>query len=120
MEGGGMLSALLQEARPVSLENGLLVLAYPPSAAFSKRKAEDSVNANRVAEALRLVSGEPLAPRFELSDAPVTPIETEQPESVLSEEEVIERIKEVFGAEDVGASDQESNARRQDVSDSAH
>jgi DNA polymerase III subunit gamma/tau len=120
MEGGGMLSALLQEARPVSLEDGMLVLAYPPSAAFSKRKAEDSVNANRVAEALRLVSGEPLAPRFELSDTPVAPVETEQPESVLSEEEVIERIKEVFGAEDVEAPDEKSDAGRRDASDSAH
>jgi DNA polymerase III subunit gamma/tau len=101
MEGGGMLAALLQEARPVSLGNGLMVLSYPPSAAFSKRKAEDPVNADRVAEALRMVSGEPLAPQFELSDEPMGPAEPDQPESVLGEEEVIERIKEVFGAEDV-------------------
>jgi DNA polymerase III subunit gamma/tau len=101
MEGGGMLAALLQEARPVSLGEAGLVLSYPPSAAFSKRKAEDAANAERVAEALRMVSGEPLVPRFELSDAPMDPAGLEQPESVLSEEEVIERIKEVFGAEDV-------------------
>jgi hypothetical protein len=101
MEGGGMLAALLQEARPVSLGQSALVLSYPPSAAFSKRKAEDAANAERVAEALRMVSGEPLVPRFELSDAPVDPARLDQPESVLSEEEVIERIKEVFGAEDV-------------------
>jgi DNA polymerase-3 subunit gamma/tau len=101
MEGGGMLAALLQEARPVSLGESALVLSYPPSAAFSKRKAEDAANAERVAEALRMVSGEPLVPRFELSDAPVDPARLDQPESVLSEEEVIERIKEVFGAEDV-------------------
>jgi DNA polymerase-3 subunit gamma/tau len=100
-EGGVMLAALLQEARPVSLEEGLLVLSYPATAAFSKRKAESPTNRERVAEALRLVSGERLALRFELADGASDSPRLEQPESVLSEEEVIERIKEVFGAEDV-------------------
>ena len=53
-----MLAALLAEAQPVALEDGRLVLAYPASAAFSKRKVEDAApTSERVAEALRLVTG---------------------------------------------------------------
>jgi DNA polymerase-3 subunit gamma/tau len=102
MEGGGMLGALLDQARPLSLADGRLVLSYPPSAAFSKRKVEHPANKDRISDALRLVSGQRLAVQFELGDRPDEgPAGPEQPESVLSEEEIIERIKEVFGAEDV-------------------
>src|ERR671937_310034 len=34
-DGGAMLAALLEFARPVSVEDGRLVVSYPPSAAFS-------------------------------------------------------------------------------------
>src|SRR5436190_724039 len=40
-EGGEMLTALLADARPASLEEGELVLVYPQSASFSKRKIGD-------------------------------------------------------------------------------
>jgi DNA polymerase-3 subunit gamma/tau len=100
MDGGGMLAALLDKARPVALDGAQLVLSYPASAAFSKRKVEGQVNRERVAEALRQVAGESLALRLELSEED-GPDASELPESVLSEEEAIARIKEVFGAEDV-------------------
>ena len=56
-EGGEMLAALLAEARPVALEEDVLVLAYPASASFSKRKIEDRANGQRLGRALELVAG---------------------------------------------------------------
>ena len=67
-EGGEMLAALLADARPIALEDDVLVLSYPASASFSKRKIEDRANGERLAQALRLVSGRPLASRFEIHD----------------------------------------------------
>jgi hypothetical protein len=98
VEGGAMLAALLEESRPVSLQDGQLSVAYPQSAAFNKRKVEDPANRDRVAEALRLVTGQPLELQFELGGQGGG---GGQPEPALGEEELIERIKDVFGAEDV-------------------
>jgi hypothetical protein len=55
-----------------------------------------------VSEALALVAGHALILEFELSDEASLP-SSGRPESVLSEEEVIERIKEVFDAEDLSS-----------------
>jgi len=96
-EGGEMLAALLADARPVALEEDVLVLAYPASASFSKRKIEDRANGQRLGRALELVAGRPYSVRFELS-------EDEQAAAAaprLTEDEVIERMKSTFDAEDV-------------------
>jgi DNA polymerase III subunit gamma/tau len=103
IEGGAMLAALLSAARPVTLDDSRLVISYPPSAAFSKRKVEDPVNRDRIAGALKLVTGKALVLECQLSDEdpsaePGDPVTTGE---FLSEEELIERIKDVFDAEDV-------------------
>jgi DNA polymerase-3 subunit gamma/tau len=101
-EGGEMMAALLAEARPLALEEDLLVLSYPASASFSKRKIEDRANGERLSEALRLVSGRPLAARFEIHD---DDDEAEDhpgvPQVRLTEDELIARFKSEFDAEDV-------------------
>jgi DNA polymerase III subunit gamma/tau len=98
-EGGEMLAALLEGARPVALEDGRLVLSYPASAAFSKRKVESQVNQAHIAAALRHVTGQPLVPRFELSDEAESPGESFL--SLLTEEDAIAAFKTAFDAEDV-------------------
>ncbi len=96
-EGGEMLAALLADARPVALEEDVLVLAYPASASFSKRKIEDRANGQRLGRALELVAGRPYSVRFELSDE-------EQADAAaprLTEDEAYERMKSTFDAEEV-------------------
>ena len=61
-EGGEMLAALLADARPVALEEDVLVLAYPASASFSKRKIEDRANGERLGRALRAGRRAPATP----------------------------------------------------------
>ena len=97
-EGGEMLAALLDGARPVAIEDGRLVLSYPASAAFSKRKVESKPNQTHIAEALRQVTGHSLVPRFELSDEADSAGDTL---SLLSEDEAIAAFKTAFDAEDV-------------------
>ena len=57
-EGGEMLAALLADARPASLTDDELVLEYPQSASFSKRKTLDlRTTASGSAEALKTRGG---------------------------------------------------------------
>jgi hypothetical protein len=101
-DGGEMLAALLADARPASLGDDELVLEYPQSASFSKRKIADPVNAERLGEALKLVAGRPVSVRVELrerdEDEEVT---ASRLASGLSEDQAIERIKDTFDAEDL-------------------
>jgi hypothetical protein len=101
IEGGAMLAALLSGARPVTIDDSRLVISYPPSAAFSKRKVESQANRDRIADALRQVSGHTLGVRFQLSEQEAAAETEVGAEPTLSEDEVIERIKEMFDAEDV-------------------
>jgi DNA polymerase-3 subunit gamma/tau len=63
-----LLGAVLNEAMPVALGEQELTLAFPPSAAFLKRKAEDPANRAIVSEALRRLTGERRQVHFELSE----------------------------------------------------
>jgi DNA polymerase III subunit tau-like protein len=96
-EGGEMLAALLADARPAGLENDVLVLMYPQSASFSKRKIEDAANGERLVQALKLVAGRPLGVRIELRDLEAD----EDAGEDAGEEDMIERIKNTFDAEDL-------------------
>jgi len=96
-----MLGALLAHAQPLAMDGETLVVSYPASAAFSKRKVESQANRERVMEALRQISGRSLAVRFELGEHAAEPAETGAADPPLDEDEVIERMKELFDAEDV-------------------
>jgi len=93
-EQNGMLGAALGAARPVGLEGDRLTVAFPPDAAFVKKKAE--ANRDLVAQALRGLTGAALGVTYELRHdaAPAGPV-------TLAEEELIERLRAEFGAEEV-------------------
>jgi DNA polymerase III subunit gamma/tau len=101
-DGGGMLAALLDGARPVSLEADRLRVSFPQSAAFSKRKVEAPANRERITHAIHQVTGRSLALDLELGDD-VDPADTEAP--APSDEEAIERFKRAFDAEVVDDAD---------------
>jgi DNA polymerase-3 subunit gamma/tau len=96
-EGGEMLAALLADARPAMFDDDELVLEYPQSASFSKRKIGDPVNAERLGDALRLVAGRPVSVRIEVRDRPV---EDEVHAARIDEDAMIGRLKDVFDAEE--------------------
>ena len=93
-EENAMVGALLAHAAPMAVEGGRLTVAFPADAAFSKKKAE--ANRDLVQTAIRGLTGHTLSVVYELSgDA--------HPDEVvsLSEEELIERLRDELGAEEV-------------------
>jgi DNA polymerase-3 subunit gamma/tau len=110
--GSELLSTLFDAARPVAVdaEEAVVKVGFPASAAFNKRKAEAAEARDRFAEAVRATVGERLRPVFVLLEGEG---EEAGAERTLSPEELIERFKSEFDAEEVEITDtrEESDAR---------
>ena len=103
-EENGMLSAALAAATPTALEADRLTIAFPSDAAFVKKKAEQG--RELVAGAVRGLTGHAVSLNFELSDAVMPPAGA----ATLDHEQLIERLRAEFGAEEVfDEPDEESN-----------
>lgn len=105
-EAGALLGALLEEAQPVGLEGGQLVIGFPADAPFKKRKAESKVTKMRIIESLHAVTGHDLSIRFEHSDE----LSPSGQGSLLSEENAIAAFKDAFDAEDVAVDSSRSES----------
>jgi len=102
------LAAFFEEARPVGFDAGenVVEISFPAAATFNKRKAEVPEQRERVAEALLAVTGQALKPTYVLLDGESeAPVEAQaaapQADEGLSEEELLERLKSEFDAEEV-------------------
>jgi DNA polymerase III subunit gamma/tau len=93
-EQNGMLGAALTAARPAAVEGDRLTVAFPPDAAFVKKKAE--AGRELIQGALRGLTGRTPGLTFELSDTAAGP-----GPATLEEAELIERLRKEFGAEEV-------------------
>ena len=93
-EENGMVGAALGAARPMAVEGDHVTVAFPPDAAFVKKKAE--ANRELVQRALRGLTGHTLGVVYELREdaLPAGP-------ELLGEEELIERLRAEFAAEEV-------------------
>jgi DNA polymerase III subunit gamma/tau len=93
-EENQMIGAALAAARPVALEASRLTVAFPTDASFVKKKAEG--NRELVQRALRGLTGQSLTVAYDLRDdaSPDGP-------AMLGEEELIERLRAEFAAEEV-------------------
>jgi len=98
-ERNAMLAALLADARPIAISEREVTLAFPPGAAFLKRKAEQEDHRRTAAEALRAFTGQALVLRYELSEAPEA--DGAPGVSALSGEELVRRFLEEFDAEEL-------------------
>ncbi|MGC1165591.1 MAG: DNA polymerase III subunit gamma/tau [Solirubrobacterales bacterium] len=102
------LAAFFEEARPVGFEaaENVVEISFPAGATFNKRKAETPENRERVAESLATVTGQSLKPTYVLLDGESeAPVEAQAPapkaDEGLDEEELLERLKSEFDAEEV-------------------
>jgi DNA polymerase-3 subunit gamma/tau len=103
------LAAFFEQTRPVGLDagEGIVEISFPAAATFNKRKAEVPEQRERVAEALLAVTGQDLKPTYVLLDVESeAPAEAEAPapetkDEGLDEEELLERLKSEFDAEEV-------------------
>jgi DNA polymerase III subunit gamma/tau len=98
-----LLAASLAEARPATLADRELTLAWGQSAAFSKRMAEAAVNKELIAQAIRAVTGSSLRLAYELrTDAEhASAAEASPSDPALSEDELIARLVQEFDAEEL-------------------
>ena len=95
LEGeNGLLAALLREATPLELSEQGLTLAWPESAAFLKRQAEDPAKRELLAESIRAVTGASLRLAFELR----ADEEVSRAGETIDEDELVDRFKREFGA----------------------
>ncbi len=94
-----LLRAFFSEATPLSVTEDHITIAFPPSASFNKRKAEEPENRKILLDALKALTGRRYSVSFELSeDAPpqgAVDMET------LSEEEIVARLMSELDAEEV-------------------
>ena len=90
----GLLAALLREATPLELSGKGLTLAWPESAAFLKRQAEDPAKRELLAESIRAVTGASLRLAFELR----ADDEVAHAGEAIDEEELVDRFKREFSA----------------------
>jgi DNA polymerase III subunit gamma/tau len=94
-----LLGAVIGEARPVEVDGEELTLAYPFSAEFYKKKAEDPANRAAVGEALGALAGGRWRLRYELRDTP-EPAAGEV-RGGRSEDEWVARFIDEFDAEEL-------------------
>ena len=104
--GSELLSTVFAAARPVAVdvEQAVLEVGFPASAAFNKRKAEAKEARERLAEAVQTIVGERLRPVYVLLEGEEE-VAADDAEPQLSEEELIERLKSEFDAEEFEAAD---------------
>ena len=95
-----MLAALLADARPIAVSEREVTIAFPPGAAFLKRKADQDDHRRVAADAFKRVTGRALALRYELRDGADPESESAGIPS-LSGEELVKRFLEEFNAEEL-------------------
>ncbi len=97
--GEQLLSHVLEAARPVAVnvEEAVLEVGFPASAAFNKRKAEAADARDKFADAIRTIVGERLRPVYVLLEGEE---DAESDEPAMSEDELIEMVRSEFDAEE--------------------
>jgi DNA polymerase-3 subunit gamma/tau len=94
----GLLGAVLNEATPAVLTEEELVLAFPPTAAFHKRKAEDPANRATLLDTLHRLTGRRYQVSFELREDLLADDGTG---AVPTEEEIMARLVAELDAEEL-------------------
>jgi DNA polymerase-3 subunit gamma/tau len=101
------LAATFDGARPIAFAGDDLTIGFPPDQPFNKRKAESPDRRQALIEAFEAVTGGPIAPQYVLLEqdevaAAAPPPDTPAPGSgEIDEDELLERLKSEFDAEEV-------------------
>ena len=115
-EGGSeLLSHVLAAARPVAVnvEDAVLEVGFPASAAFNKRKAEAEDARDRFADAVKTIVGERLRPVYVLLEGDDD--RGRRPRRRCTEEELIELMRSEFDAEEYVAEPEDGEAEAKEM-----
>jgi DNA polymerase-3 subunit gamma/tau len=91
-------ASVLREAHPAGIAGDTLTVEFPAAASFHRQLAEEPKNTTLLVDALYEVTGRKFAVAFEVGENGEA--ETEQ-DRQLSEEELVEEIKQTFDAREV-------------------
>lgn len=95
------LAATLEGARPVSYEDGGLQVGFPAEMTFNKRKADEPDRRDTVAAAFAAVTGVGLRPVYVVLEGEAPPDTPAPGSEEIDEDQLMERIKSEFDAEEV-------------------
>ena len=95
------LAATFEGARPVRFGDEGLQIGFPPDMTFNKRKADSPERRDTVAAAFAAVTGQGLRPSYVLLDGEAPPDTPAPGSEEIDEEELLERLKSEFDAEEV-------------------
>jgi DNA polymerase-3 subunit gamma/tau len=101
------LAATFDGARPIAFAGDDLTIGFPPDQPFNKRKAESPDRRQALIDAFAAVTGGPVAPQYVMLEegeaaAAAAPPDTPAPGSgEIDEDELLERLKSEFDAEEV-------------------
>jgi DNA polymerase-3 subunit gamma/tau len=96
------LAATLEGARPVSFGEDGLEVGFSPDMTFNKKKADSPERRDTVAAAFAAVAGVGLRPVYVVLDGEAPPDTPAPGSEEINEEELLERLKSEFDAEEVG------------------
>lgn len=96
------LAATLEGARPVSFGEEGLEVGFPPDMTFNKKKADSPERRDTVAAAFAAVTGVGLRPVYVVLEGEAPPDTPAPGSEEIDEEELLERLKSEFDAEEVG------------------
>ncbi|HEX5983069.1 MAG TPA: DNA polymerase III subunit gamma/tau [Solirubrobacterales bacterium] len=95
------LAATFEGARPVAYGENGLEIGFPPEMTFNKKKADDPERRDTVAAAFAAVTGTGLRPTYVMLDGEAPPDTPAPGSEEIDEEELLERLKSEFNAEEV-------------------
>jgi DNA polymerase-3 subunit gamma/tau len=97
----GLLAAALAKAQPVELAGGEVTFAFARDGSFFKGTAEREEHRQRVADAVRSLSGATLRPRYELRDLAPEEAPAEDVAAGPADDELVDRLVAEFDAEEL-------------------
>jgi DNA polymerase III subunit gamma/tau len=104
----GALAASLSEAQPVDVQGDQMIVAFDESDTFNRRVADSPPHRAAVEEALRDLAGRPLRVSYELRD-----LGDGDDEPPPSEDEIVNRFKHAFDAEEIVPEDEPESDDRE-------
>jgi len=96
------LAGALEAARPISFGEEGLQVGFPAEMTFEKRSADSADKRDTVAAAFAAVAGVGLRPTYIVLDGEAPPDTPAPGSEEIDEEELLERLKSEFDAEEVG------------------
>jgi len=95
------LAGALEGTRPTSFSDGALEVGFPPDMTFLKKKADSPDRRDTVAAAFAAVTGTGLRPTYVLLEGEAPPDTPAPGSDEVDEEQLLERLKSEFDAEEV-------------------